>query len=269
MKDISPAYLAKEEGVQRDPVELYHIWREGGEHWRYTSADQDIIYDSNTYVPATLKRGSVTYDSQLEVSTMSIQTPHITDPTIEYIAFNPIEAFWVEVLKGFRDFAEVVVIFVGQIKNVSFKGAAANVQCVGFEHFLKMPVPLLRYQITCNWHLFSTECSKLKADFKVTGTVTLDPTKTILNSGSFGILSSGYLTGGLVEFGDESRTIVAHTGSTITIAYKMQLLADGDSVDAYPGCDGRVETCRDKYDNVVNFLGFPFIPIENPAIRVP
>ena len=50
--------------------------------------------------------------------------------------------------------------------------------------------------------------------------------------------------------------------------YKMRELTTGQTVVAIPGCDGRAETCRDTFNNIVNYLGFPFIPAENPALRV-
>lgn len=34
----------------------------------------------------------------------------------------------------------------------------------------------------------------------------------------------------------------------------------GDAVRAVAGCDKRVETCRAKFDNVLNFRGFPHVP---------
>jgi len=103
MKATTQAYIDREEATKRKPVELYHIWRDGGQHWYYTSADRSIDYNGNTYVPATLKRGSVKYDSQLEVSTMSIQAAQVTDPVIDFIASNPIEILWIEISRGFRD----------------------------------------------------------------------------------------------------------------------------------------------------------------------
>jgi hypothetical protein len=63
--------------------------------------------------------------------------------------------------------------------------------------------------------------------------------------------------------------ITDHVGEKISIAYRFSELKDGDTVDAYAGCDGRAETCRDKFDNIDNFLGFPFTPQENPAKRIP
>lgn len=270
MKDVTAAYIAKEEADQRKPVEIYHIWRDGGEHWYYTSGDVTITYDSNDYVPASLSRSLVKYDSQLEVTSMTIDAAYIEDPVIDFISVNPIEILWISVMKLHREQSplEADVIFIGQIKDVSFKGVQANVKCVGFEHFLKKTIPSWRYQLTCNHQVFDTNCSLTAASYKTTETITLDATKTILTGTAFGTKDDGYFIGGEVKFGVESRTIVAHVGTAITIMYKMVDLADTDSVDAYPGCDGRAETCRDKYSNILNFLGFPFIPVENPATRV-
>ena len=174
-------------------------------------------------------------------------------------------------MKFFRDQnpIEVDVLFVGQIKNIVFRGVQAEVECVGFEHFQRMPIPRERYQINCNWQLFEPRCGLNKENFKVTTTVTLDSTRRILTSTAFGDYSDGWFVGGLVEFPafSERRTIIEHTENKITIAYRMINLQNNDQVRVYPGCDGRAQTCRDKFGNLINFLGFPFIPIENPALR--
>lgn len=104
MKDVSSGYAAKEESAQRQPVELYHLWRDGGEHWRYTSADIPIRYNGHCYIPATLERSLITYNSQLDVTEVEIQAGYVEDPVLEFISINPVEILWVEILKGFRDY---------------------------------------------------------------------------------------------------------------------------------------------------------------------
>ncbi len=269
MKDVSLAYIVKEEADQRKPVELYHMWRDGGEHWRWTSGDISVSYDGNTYIPATISRSLVRYNSQLEVSIMTITASSVQDPLFDFVAQNPIEILWISVMKLHREQSplEADVVFIGQIKDVSFKGVAAQVKCVGFEHFLKKTIPAWRYQLTCNHQVFDINCALNSNLFKTTETITLDSTKTILTGTAFGTKADGYFIGGQVVFGVEDRTIVEHVGTAITLMYKMSELVDSDSVDAFPGCDGRAETCRDKYDNILNFLGMPFIPVENPATR--
>lgn len=270
MKDVSAEYIAKEESAQRQPVELYHIWRDGGSNWYYTSGDVSITYDSNEYVPAALKRSLVQYDSQFEVTKMTISAAHIQDPVFDFIAQNPIEILWVSVMKLHReqDPLEADVVFIGQIKGVSFKGISAQVECVGFEHFLNKTIPAWRYQLNCNHQVFDVNCSLDENLFKMTETVALDSTKTVFTGAAFGTKDDGYFIGGKVVFGVEVRTIVEHVGTDITIMYKMSGLVDSDSVDAFPGCDGRRRTCFDKFDNIINNLAFEDIPVENPATRV-
>lgn len=271
MKDVSVDYIAAEEADQRKPVEIYKIWRmDEAVFWYYTSGDVSVTYDGHEYVPATLKRGQSKYDSQLDVTTMSITASYLNDPAKDFLSVNPLDIMWIQIMKLHREQSplEADVVFIGQIKDVSFKGVKSNIKCVGFEHFLKKTIPTWRYQLTCNHQVFDTNCSLTASTYKTTETITLDTTGTILTGTAFGTKTDGYFIGGEVKFGVESRTIVAHAGTSVTIMYKMTELKTADSVDAYPGCDGRPETCRDKYDNITRFLGFPFIPEENPATRV-
>src|SRR4030042_597197 len=271
MKELTEEYNALSEAAQQKPVELYHIWRDGGDERFYTSGDVALIFPGpgdNEYPPATLKRSLIRYDSQLDVTKCTIQAAHAEDPLLEFIAINPIEIYWIKIMKLHRDQdpLESDVIFLGQIKSVTFKGIQADVECVGFEHFLKMPIPKERYQITCNWQVFDLKCDNppgacSKDNYKTEALdITLDATKTIITAAIFATKPGGYFIGGVVEFPSENekRTIVAHSENTHTIAYRMTHLEDGDDVNAYPGCDGRAETCRDKfYNNILNFLGFP------------
>jgi len=266
---VTSTIVANEEAVQRKPVELYHFWRDGGADLYYTSGDVSVTYDSNTYLPATLKRGSIEKNNELNTTTVIVQAVNLGVPVSDFIAINPVEIYWVSISKLHRDQSplEANILFLGQIKNVAFSGVTAEIECIGFEAFLEMPIPQWRFQVTCNHKVFDTKCSLTSTSYKTTTAITLDATKTQLTSSDFGLEVDGYFTGGEVRFEDEHRGIVAHTGDVLTFAYKMKNLVSTDTVDAYPGCDGRAETCRDKFDNVVNGLFFRNIPIENPAER--
>ena len=276
MKDVTEEYIDKEKAARRKPVELYHIWAGAGDQlnvnaWYYTSGDVTVSFGTppHDYIPAALKRSLVQYDASMEVTKMTLQAAYVEDPALAFISINPVEIIWIEAMRLHRDQVplEADVIFVGQIKNVSFKGAAANAECVGFEHFLSMPIPRYRYQLTCNWMLFEFNCTLIKDDYKVETIVTVDATGTILTSTVFSTFDDGYFIFGTVEFGDNARAIVEHVGSVITINFKIKTLVSGNTIKAYPGCDGRITTCRDKFNNLLNFLGFPFIPEENPGLR--
>lgn len=46
-------------------------------------------------------------------------------------------------------------------------------------------------------------------------------------------------------------------------------LAVGDTLRLIAGCDKRAETCREKFDNLLNFQGFPHIPGDDWLMSVP
>lgn len=271
MKDVTSAYLAKEQADQRKPVDLFHIWQtDGSQHWYYTSGDVDISFDSQTWEGASLVAGEVRYDSTLDINSMTITVPALDPAVADYLAVNPVDPLWISQKRLHREQSplEASLVFIGQIKKVSFKGLAGSVECVGFEHFLQKPVPLWRYQINCNHKLFDDRCALTKSSYKTTEAVTIDASLCVLTGTAFGTEDDGYFTGGEVVYGSESRAIVAHSGTSITLAYKFLELTGPGVVDVYPGCDGRPETCRDKFNNIENRLGFENSPTENPGERI-
>ncbi len=60
-----------------------------------------------------------------------------------------------------------------------------------------------------------------------------------------------------------SLEVISWTLSTKTIVLYLpagETIEVGDTVSVYPGCDKLLSTCRDVFDNVVNFRGFPHSP---------
>jgi uncharacterized phage protein (TIGR02218 family) len=54
----------------------------------------------------------------------------------------------------------------------------------------------------------------------------------------------------------------------ITLAEPMPFpIAAGDAFTIVAGCDRRLESCRQKFANVLNFRGEPFIPGADAVLR--
>lgn len=275
MKDHTSSYIAIEEGQKKKPIELFHFWRDGGSHWTYTSGNATINWGGYDFEPATISRGTAKYDTQFEISRMNINIAYLEDPAVEYIGQNPVELIWVEVRRYFGDLpGETSVVFIGQIKTVAFEGNVGTIQCVGFEHFLRVRVPKYRYQVSCNNDLYDARCSysggPTKAAYEVNATVTgIAEDGTELTSTTFSGQANGYYTRGFLKWGDYWRMIVDHTGSVITLRFNMPGFTTGQSVYVYPGCDKQLGTCIDKFSNQLNFFGHPYIPLDNPTQWTP
>ncbi len=267
MKTESAEYLSKDEKETRLPVELYHIWNNSGTHWRYTSGDSNIEYESETYLPRPIQRGSLEYNEEISSTKVSLQINYISEPVIQYLANNPVEIMWVQILKLFRDSSPFSAssLFMGTIKNVSFKGVAANVECTGFEQFLTKGIPRFRYQPSCNYFLYDDFCTIDKTNFQLdTDVTTIDSTGLIITNSDFALEDDNFYSLGYLEFGNHKRMIIYHTGNTIKIRYPISELVATDSITVFAGCNKTPETCRDKFDNILNFGGHPYVPIDNP-----
>ena len=64
--------------------------------------------------------------------------------------------------------------------------------------------------------------------------------------------------------------IISHDKDTNTIVlrYLIPGLVAGESVVVSAGCDKTRSTCQNKFNNLINQLGFPDIPADNPATWV-
>lgn len=252
------------------PVELFTITA-AGMTWRYTSADEAITYSGQTYTPAAIERSAIKYTADLEPSGCTITVAALEEPVAQYLTRNPVDEVAVEIIRTDREDpdGQAVTLFSGFIAKVNLQGVGAQVECAGIERLLSAPIPRHRFSETCAWSLFSEECGLDAADYATEASVSVSADGLILTATEFAAYSDGYFTLGKVIWSGQTRLIADHNGETIQLAYAFVGLESGETVAAYPGCDGRHVTCRYKFNNVTNGLWFPFVPRFNPALRTP
>jgi hypothetical protein len=79
-----------------------------------------------------------------------------------------------------------------------------------------------------------------------------------------GTKTNGWFNNGYLEKGEERRMILSHTGTSLTLINFLSGLVPGDSVNLYAGCQRNADDCTRRFNNLVNFWGFPWIPTKNP-----
>ena len=276
MKSQSAAFIAKEEGQERFPGELYHIWRTSAitsvtEHWRHTSGDVAVVYDGETYAPMEITRDSPVFDEKLEVNTIKLTVKHLSQPAAEFISVGPADLIWISIHKLHRDMVteETSPIFIGQLKNTSFQGVSAQISCVGFEHYLKQVVPRYRYGPGCQHTLYDLKCGVTRASYTAAGIISgLSTSGLVVTATIFNNQPTDYYTLGFLLCGSYYRMIASHSGSVINLRYPIQGMKVGDAIEVSSGCDKTRATCNTKFANLVNNLSFPDIPKDNPALWV-
>jgi len=212
----------------------------------------------------------VSYDEKLEVNTLTVQISRVTAPALQFVAITPVDLVWISVHKLHRDMLveETSPIFIGQIKSMSFRGTDVQANCVGFEHYLKQVVPRYRYGPGCQHTLYDSKCGVNINDYSHEVDIgSISSNGLTLTTDDFGDMNDNYLTLGFLEWEDYSRMITDHDAdlNTINLRYYIPGLDTGDTVTVSAGCDKTRSTCENKFDNLINQLGFPDIPADNPA----
>ena len=87
-----------------------------------------------------------------------------------------------------------------------------------------------------------------------------------MTSTAFGIQPDGYYYLGeavaVINGATYRRMIVAHTGNEIVIQYPFIGLTAPVNITVYAGCDKKAETCLNRFNNILNFTGFPYMTEE-------
>jgi uncharacterized phage protein (TIGR02218 family) len=135
------------------------------------------------------------------------------------------------------------------------------------------------FQATCDAALGDGRCGVDldEAAYRGSGTVLeLLRDRAFIAAGLGGFASGWFALGTLAWTGGANagrRAEVAwhiREAGTMTVTLleaPVRPIAPGDAFVIRAGCDKRLETCRDKFSNVVNFRGFPHIPGQDAVIR--
>lgn len=134
----------------------------------------------------------------------------------------------------------------------------------------------------CRYLLGDSRCKFDLTTLEVTGSVTTILTPNSINAGSKRIFTDSTRTEAdrFYEYGDVTWTSGLNIGITIEVkdfsGGRFTLwrptpnpIQEGDTYTAVPGCDKSGSICKSKFDNFVNFGGFPDVPGQDRLTNTP
>ncbi|HAV3502000.1 TPA: hypothetical protein JIE16_002807, partial [Acinetobacter baumannii] len=133
---------------------------------------------------------------------------------------------------------------------------------------LQMPRNL--YTPGCLNTLFDSACGLLSADFAVNTTIgpNSTPSRILCDLSQ----PQGWFTQGVVEFLEGAnigikRTVRLHeSGALLLTLPLLDMPVIGEAIRVYPGCDKRLDTCTNRFNNRARFRGAPFVPVPETSI---
>ena len=179
---------------------------------------------------------------------------------------------------NWADTSQRVLMRLGAVGQIRRGRMAFVAEVRSLAHVLNQTVGRA-YQASCDAALGDGRCGvDLEAPaFKGSGIVlSLIRDRGFVASG-LGAFAPGWFASGTVEWtsgnsaGRRAEVMmheVADTGVTITLLEAaVRVLGAGDAFVIRAGCDKRLETCRDRFANALNFRGFPNIPGQDAVLR--
>lgn len=264
-------------------ADLYRFTLADGSVYRYTSADADLLVNGETYLAAQalFERSKISWKLGLEVDQMSLTAhPRQMDlvngvpfchaceqgmfdgaTVVVSRTFMPIEDF-------FDCSAGSIILLAGRVGDIGDFGATEVPMTVkSFVELIatNLQMPRNIYQFTCCHTVYDMGCGLSAADFKVSATVGAGSTVSSIPIPGTG-KADGYFDLGYLVIGGLRKTIKKWAADAVVIILPFASAPPpGATVDLYPGCYGTLEACTDKFDNLDNFRGFPFIPVPETA----
>jgi uncharacterized phage protein (TIGR02218 family) len=245
------------------PEELYEFTI-NQTYWRHTSADHTVTHDLREFKPIPIRRGKVEQNNDINKASLTVKTTRDNPFVVAFLAGDLGRQASLTVYRRQVGETDYMVLWKGRVISIVFDGAEAKISCESLFTSLKRQGLRAKYQALCRHALYSAKCRASSALFQVSSIVT-GINGSVITVSAAETYGDGWFVGGFVKYGDYIyRSINGHVGANIDLDRAIQGLTTGDTLRLYPGCDHTSTCCRDKFDNLVNFGGFEFIPNVSP-----
>ena len=281
MKSLSPALQAHLIEGTTTVSWCWRISRTDGVTLGFTDHDRVLTFDGTNFEPESgFAASEVRSGSDLSVDAQDAEGVLTSDRITETdIIDGRWDAAQVELWRvNWADTSQRVLMRLGAVGQIRRGRMAFVAEVRSLAHVLGQTVGRA-YQAGCDAALGDGRCgvNLEAAAFKGSGAVlSLIRDRGFVASG-IGTFAAGWFAAGTVEWSNGANAgrraevmmhEVADTGVSITLLEApVRALGVGDGFVIRAGCDKRLETCRDRFANALNFRGFPNIPGQDAVLR--
>lgn len=252
---------------KKDLFEFKH----GDKTWYLTSAAKAVEHNGHTYLPLVSGRGDIT-DEDIDKCETEVNFPYpaainnAENEDLQALFINKIyfESVYVTIFELYKN--ETLVIFKGRVTQPKFDDDSnmMTLVCSTAESYQNRNILTRKFQKTCANKIYDRFCGLNFEDWAeeltVTGITGLVVTFSATNS-----YPDRFFDRGLLHANGIYTSIIKSTTSTLTL-YRANLeIAVGDVIKVAPACDQSRQSCYEKFNNHLRFMGFPNIPNSNPV----
>jgi uncharacterized phage protein (TIGR02218 family) len=275
MKTQSVALAAHRASGTTTLAFLWLVTRLDGMVFAFTSASRDILYEGILYLAAPgFTPSAIASSADLAVTNLEIVGPvsvaTISDDDViaglwDHATIEVSEVNYMDLSMG------RMIISTGTLGQISAGQLAFTAEQRGPEQPLQQPVGRV-YSPTCDAVLGDARCGINLPALQIAGTVTAVASNRAFTASAL-LQVSDYFGAGVVTWVTglnaglrmEVQTFAAGVfGLALNMPYAIAI---GDTFTVVPGCrKRRTEDCLGKFNNVINFRGFPDLPGNNKVL---
>lgn len=273
--------IALQTHLNQEVTTLCTCWKAiltNGTIYGFTDNTTDLVIEGVNYIArAGYTPTAIATSNQFNVDNMEVEAILSDDAITD-----------ADLLAGLWDFAEIQVFNVnyknvtegviqlrkGWLGEITIKGNFFTAELRGLMQKLQENIGRV-YAPTCDATFGDARCGINLTPFTFTGAV-----QTVISQTKFtdALLAkpTGYFNYGLITWltgANAGRKMEVKTYAANEILLQLPMskaIVAGDTYTAIAGCSKRfIEDCRDKYNNAVNFRGFPHVPGTDNLLKGP
>lgn len=269
--------LSRQDGA---PIELYEFAIGDCVFWRYTSSRKQVTFQGETWEPEPIKRSRIQAATDQARNGLSITVPRNNEVADQFREAPPENIITLKIYGLHRNDSDSIVLWMGRVLNAKWtETSTAELRCEPISFSMGRFGLRRLYQLNCPHVLYGPQCGLNKADFAhittvtdVSGaTLTVDTQVTTTYPGGFIEWAFGNPLPidekeGELPCDVDRRFITGHDEDTKTFTLQRPFsgIEVGHEIALYPGCAHNMDACLTVFDNLLNYGGMPYMPINNP-----
>jgi uncharacterized phage protein (TIGR02218 family) len=259
----------------------YFLYRfvEGDTIWRFSSRDIDWLAPNGAvageavgqnWQASSIQHGPVRQNGDARRGDLSVSFPISDTFARRYLGPRGQVSTTLTIFRGHEQLpGETVAHWKGRVVSTKISARQITMRCESLFTAIQRQGLRANYQRLCRHALYGPGCNVAIGLKNIAGNATAAAGVLITVAAAAGF-DDGYFRGGVLSFGAQRGFVLAHSGSAITLSARMPDLeteisdAGFAAISLAPGCDLTRDTCVGRFNNLVNYGGFPDIPGRNP-----
>lgn len=238
----------------------------------YFLQNDDFFNDNQTYKAIFIEKNEINLELGNDIVKVSTHIFYEPFAFINNFILNKnleIEIF--KIYKNNDNTIKKVKLYRGYAINyeIEIETKKIIIHCSNISNLFNTKRPARKFDSGCNFKLYGQECSAVKNNYLTNinvSNISISTDRKTLNVSE--TLAVNNFANGILEINNakQSISIVSNTANQINLLFPIfNDVSEIENIKIYFGCNKTLDSCKNKFNNIENFGGFPFIPAKNPA----